>query len=58
MNKDRNYFTLFKKEEVDDQIEPCLDRLLAFLPVSKLLKLKFLVCDQANVTVCVFTLRL
>ena len=58
MDHNRNYFSLLEEEEVDGQIEPCLDKFLALLPGSSLGKGRFVVCDQANVTVCVFKVRL
>ena len=54
VNSDRYNFALFKEEEFDDQIVPCLDKLmLALLPGSRLGKRRFVVSYQANVGVLV-----
>jgi hypothetical protein len=54
VNSDRYNFALFKEEEFDDQVVPCLDELmLALYPGSRLGKRRFLVSDQANVGVLV-----
>ena len=54
VNSDRYNFALFKEEEFDDQVVPCLNELmLALLPGSRLGKRRFLVSDQANVGVLV-----
>ena len=54
VNSDRYNFALFKEEEFDNQIVPCLDELmLPLLPCSRLDKVRFLVSYQANVAVLV-----
>ena len=58
MYHNRNYFSLLEEEEVDGQIEPCLNKFPALLPGSRLGKGRFMVCDQANVTVRVVKVRL
>ena len=59
VDSDRHNLFLFEEEEVDDQIVPCLDELmLASLPGSSLDKLRFVVCDQANVWVLVIEVGL
>jgi hypothetical protein len=50
---DRNYPVLSREVELQDHIEPLPDKFLALLPVSRLGKLRLLVRDQTNVTVCV-----